>query len=78
MIQQRFDTELAPAVVTFTGARLSDGVLGCPRGVPGRRARQTIDETYGSLLPARRRYQPGQSTGCGVLSRGERYANPPA
>lgn len=48
MIQQRFDTELAPEVVTFTKARLSDGVLGV-RAEYLAAARQTIDETYGSL-----------------------------
>ncbi|BBU24960.1 hypothetical protein MYXE_47500 [Mycobacterium xenopi] len=48
MIQQRTDTELTPEVVTFTEARLSDEVLGVrPEYLAA--ARQTIDETYGSL-----------------------------
>ena len=48
MIQQRADTELTPEVVKFTEARLSDEVLGVrPEYLDA--ARQTIDETYGSL-----------------------------
>ncbi|OSC42042.1 tyrosine-protein phosphatase [Mycobacterium decipiens] len=48
MIEQRSETELTPEVVTFTKARLSDGVLGVrPEYLAA--ARQTIDETYGSL-----------------------------
>lgn len=48
MIQQRSDTELTPEVVTFTAARLSDGVLGVREEYLAA-ARQTIDEAYGSL-----------------------------
>ncbi len=48
MIQQRSDTELTPEVVTFTEARLSDGVLGV-RAEYLAAARQTIDEQFGSL-----------------------------
>ncbi len=48
MIQQRPDIELTPEVVTFTEARLSDEVLGV-RAEYLAAARQTIDETYGSL-----------------------------
>ncbi len=48
MIQQRSDTELTPEVVTFTEARLSDGVLGV-RAEYLAAARQTIDERFGSL-----------------------------
>jgi protein-tyrosine phosphatase len=48
MIQQRSETELTPEVVTFTEARLSDGVLGVRKEYLAA-ARQTIDETYGSL-----------------------------
>jgi protein-tyrosine phosphatase len=48
MIQQRSDTELTPEVMTFTEARLSDEVLGV-RPEYLAEARQTIDETYGSL-----------------------------
>ena len=48
MIQQRSDTELTPEVVTFTEARLSDGVLGVREEYLAA-ARETIDETYGSL-----------------------------
>ncbi|MGA3253168.1 MAG: tyrosine-protein phosphatase [Mycobacterium sp.] len=48
MIQQRQDTELTPEVVTFTEARLSDGVLGV-REEYLVAARQTIDEEFGSL-----------------------------
>ncbi len=48
MIQQRSETELTPEVVTFTEARLSDGVLGV-RAEYLAAARQAIDETYGSL-----------------------------
>jgi protein-tyrosine phosphatase len=48
MIQQRGDTELTPEVVTFTEARLSDGVLGVrPEYLAA--ARRTIDEEFGSL-----------------------------
>ena len=48
MIQQRGDTELTPEVVTFTEARLSDGVLGVrPEYLAA--ARQTIDDEFGSL-----------------------------
>jgi protein-tyrosine phosphatase len=48
MIAQRTDTELTPEVVTFTEARLSDGVLGVrPEYLAA--ARQTIDEEFGSL-----------------------------
>jgi protein-tyrosine phosphatase len=48
MIAQRQETELTPEVVTFTEARLSDAVLGV-RAEYLDAARQTIDETYGSL-----------------------------
>ena len=48
MIQQRSDTELTPEVVKFTEARLSDEVLGV-RAEYLAAARQTIDETFGSL-----------------------------
>lgn len=48
MIAQRQDTELTPEVVTWTEARLSDGVLGV-REVYLAAARQTIDEEFGSL-----------------------------
>ncbi|OIN78632.1 tyrosine-protein phosphatase [Mycobacterium malmoense] len=48
MIRQRADTELTPEVVTFTEARLSDGVLGVRPEYLGA-ARQTIDEEFGSL-----------------------------
>ena len=48
MIQQRSDTELTPEVVTFTEARLSDGVLGVrPEYLAA--AWQSIDDEYGSL-----------------------------
>jgi protein-tyrosine phosphatase len=48
MIQQRGDTELTPEVLTFTEARLSDGVLGVrPEYLAA--ARKTIDEEFGSL-----------------------------
>lgn len=48
MIQQRGDTELTPEVVTFTEARLSDGVLGVrPEYLAA--AHQTIDDQFGSL-----------------------------
>jgi protein-tyrosine phosphatase len=48
MIQQRGDTELTPEVVTFTEARLSDGILGVrPEYLAA--ARQTIDAEFGSL-----------------------------
>jgi protein-tyrosine phosphatase len=48
MIQQRADAELTPEVVTFTEARLSDGVLGVREEYLAA-ARQTIDEEFGSL-----------------------------
>jgi protein-tyrosine phosphatase len=48
MIRQRSETELTPEVVTFTEARLSDGVLGV-RAEYLAAARQTIDENFGSL-----------------------------
>lgn len=48
MIQQRSDTELTPEVMTFTEARLSDEVLGVRPGYLAA-ARQSIDETFGSL-----------------------------
>jgi protein-tyrosine phosphatase len=48
MIQQRQDTELTPEVVTFTEARLSDGVLGVREEYLAA-ARQTIEEQFGSL-----------------------------
>lgn len=48
MIQQRSETELTPEVLTFTEARLSDEVLGV-RAEYLTAARQTIDESYGSL-----------------------------
>jgi protein-tyrosine phosphatase len=48
MIQQRSDTELTPEVVTFTEARLSDGVLGV-RAEYLAAARHTIDEEFGTL-----------------------------
>ena len=48
MIQHRADTELTPEVVTFTEARLSDGVLGV-RAEYLDAARRTIDEQFGSL-----------------------------
>jgi len=48
MIQQRSDTELTPEVVTFTAARLSDGVLGVREEYLAA-ARQTIDDEFGSL-----------------------------
>ncbi|SPM29519.1 tyrosine-protein phosphatase [Mycobacterium terramassiliense] len=48
MIQQRGDTELTPEVVTFTEARLSDGVLGVRPDYLAA-ARQTIDDEFGSL-----------------------------
>jgi protein-tyrosine phosphatase len=48
MIEQRADVELTPEVVTFTEARLSDGVLGVrPEYLAA--ARQTIDDEFGSL-----------------------------
>lgn len=48
MIQQRSDVELTPEVVTFTKARLADGVLGVrPEYLAA--ARQAIDEAHGSL-----------------------------
>jgi protein-tyrosine phosphatase len=48
MIQQRADTELTPEVMTFTEARLSDGVLGVREEYLAA-ARQTIDGDFGSL-----------------------------
>jgi len=48
MIAQRQDTELTPEVVTFTEARLSDGVLGVREEYLAA-ARQTIEEEFGSL-----------------------------
>jgi protein-tyrosine phosphatase len=48
MIARRQETELTPEVVTFTEARLSDGVLGVREEYLAA-ARQTIDETFGSL-----------------------------
>lgn len=48
MIQQRANTELTPEVLTFTKARLSDGVLGV-RAEYLAAAWQTIDESYGSM-----------------------------
>jgi protein-tyrosine phosphatase len=48
MIAQRQDTELTPEVVTFTEARLSDGVLGVREEYLAA-ARQTIDDGFGSL-----------------------------
>ena len=48
MIQQRGDPELTPEVVTFTEARLSDGVLGV-RAEYLAAARETIDDEFGSL-----------------------------
>jgi protein-tyrosine phosphatase len=48
MIQQRRDTELTPEVLTFTEARLSDGVLGVREEYLAA-ARQTIDDEFGSL-----------------------------
>jgi protein-tyrosine phosphatase len=48
MIAQRRDTELTPEVVTFTEARLSDGVLGVREEYLAA-ARQTIEEQFGSL-----------------------------
>ncbi|WAC91380.1 tyrosine-protein phosphatase [Mycobacterium sp. Aquia_213] len=48
MIQQRSDVELTPEVVTFTKARLADGVLGVrPEYLDA--ARQTVDREFGSL-----------------------------
>jgi protein-tyrosine phosphatase len=48
MIQQRSDAELTPEVVTFTEARLSDGVLGVREEYLAA-ARRTIDDEFGSL-----------------------------
>jgi protein-tyrosine phosphatase len=48
MIAQRQDTELTPEVVTFTEARLSDGVLGVREEYLAA-ARQAIDNEFGSL-----------------------------
>ncbi|SPM33456.1 Protein tyrosine/serine phosphatase [Mycobacterium rhizamassiliense] len=48
MIHKRSDVELTPEVVTFTKARLADGVLGVrPEYLDA--ARQTIDAEFGSL-----------------------------
>ncbi|WP_322858391.1 tyrosine-protein phosphatase [Mycobacterium europaeum] len=48
MIQQRSEAELTPEVMTFTEARLSDGVLGVrPEYLAA--AWQTIDDEFGSL-----------------------------
>ncbi|GBG37918.1 tyrosine-protein phosphatase [Mycobacterium montefiorense] len=48
MIQQRSDVDLTPEVVTFTKARLADGVLGVrPEYLAA--ARQAIDKEFGSL-----------------------------
>lgn len=48
MIQHRSDVELTPEVVTFTKARLADGVLGVrPEYLAA--ARETIDAQFGSL-----------------------------
>ncbi|SOX51598.1 protein-tyrosine-phosphatase [Mycobacterium ahvazicum] len=48
MIQQRSDVELTPEVVTFTKARLADGVLGVrPEYLEA--ARLTINSEFGSL-----------------------------
>jgi protein-tyrosine phosphatase len=48
MIQQRGDVELTPEVVTFTKARLADGVLGVrPEYLDA--ARHAIDAEFGSL-----------------------------
>jgi protein-tyrosine phosphatase len=47
-IRQRSDTELTPEIIKFAEARLSDEVLGVrPEYLDA--ARQTIDETFGSL-----------------------------
>ncbi|BBX98774.1 tyrosine-protein phosphatase [Mycobacterium lacus] len=48
MIRQRSDAGLTPEVVTFTEARLSDGVLGV-RTEYLDAARQAIDEEFGTL-----------------------------
>jgi protein-tyrosine phosphatase len=48
MIQQRTDTELTPEVMTFTEARLSDGVLGVQEEYLAA-AWHAIDEEFGSL-----------------------------
>ncbi|GFG73872.1 phosphotyrosine protein phosphatase [Mycobacterium botniense] len=48
MIRQRAEAELTPEVMAFTEARLSDEVLGVREEYLAV-ARQTIDETYGSL-----------------------------
>jgi protein-tyrosine phosphatase len=48
MIQHRSDVELTPEVVTFTKARLADGVLGVrPEYLAA--CRRAIDEAHGSL-----------------------------
>jgi len=48
MIQKRSDVELTPEVVTFTKARLADGVLGVrPEYLDA--ARHTIDMEFASL-----------------------------
>lgn len=48
MIQHRAETELTPEVLTFTEARLSDGVLGVREQYLAV-SRQTIDDQFGSL-----------------------------
>ncbi len=48
MIAQRSDVELTPEVITFTKARLSDGVLGV-RAEYLSAAWETIDQSFGSL-----------------------------
>jgi protein-tyrosine phosphatase len=48
MVRQRSETGLTPEVVTFTAARLSDGVLGVREEYLAA-ARQSIKETFGSL-----------------------------
>ena len=61
MIAGRQDTELTQEVVTFTEARLSDGVLGVQGGVPGHHApndrrgiRLHSTPTYGLRVSASR------------------------
>jgi protein-tyrosine phosphatase len=48
MIEQRSDTELTPEVLTWTEARLSEGVLGVREEYLAT-ARQTINDEFGSL-----------------------------
>ena len=48
MISERADTELTPEVVTFTKARLSEGILGVREEYLAT-ARQAIDDEFGSL-----------------------------